>query len=85
MARNFPDQSLKSFAMINKIDLVPQNAPIQTSPLQITPGSKNKEALIITLPTEKRLTAPQREFPVSKWIMPAEPQGYIKGNDNDCL
>jgi hypothetical protein len=71
--------------MINEIDLVPQSETIQKKPLQIASSSQNKEALIITLPVEKRLTVPQKEFPVSKWTMPAEPHGYIKGNDNDCL
>jgi predicted DNA-binding protein (MmcQ/YjbR family) len=27
----------------------------------------------------------QQEFTVDKWTSPVEPQGYIKGRDNDCL
>lgn len=33
----------------------------------------------VTLPEE------QKEFPVEEWIMPAQPQGYIKSRNNDLL
>jgi hypothetical protein len=71
--------------MINEVTLIPPSETKETNPLQVSKPSSNKEALVITLPVEKRLPAPQKEFPISKWTMPAEPHGYIQGHDNDCL
>lgn len=70
---------------MNEVTLVPPAETKESTQLQVSKPSLNKEALIITLPVEKRLPAPQKEFPVSKWTMPPEPQGYIQGQDNDCL
>jgi hypothetical protein len=75
----------KSFTMKNKTNSLSKGKTTRTNKLQICHPSSGKEALIIPLPVEKRVPAPQKEFPVSKWTMPAEPQGYIQGHDNDCL
>jgi hypothetical protein len=71
--------------MMNEVTLVPQAETKETNPLQVSKPSLNKEALIISLPVEKRLLAPLKEFPVNNWTMPPEQHGYIQGNDNDCL
>jgi hypothetical protein len=71
--------------MINDVTLVTQDETKERNQLQVSKPSLNKEALIITLPVEKRLPAPQKEFPVTKWTMPPEQHGYIQGHDNDCL
>ena len=71
--------------MMNEITFVPQAETKEKSQLQVSKSSLNKEALIISLPVEKRLPAPLKEFPVKNWTMPPEQHGYIQGNDNDCL
>ena len=70
---------------MNEIILVPPGESKETTQLQVSKPSLNKEAVIITFPADKRLPAPLIEIPVSKWIMPPEQHGYIQGNDNDCL
>ena len=70
---------------MNDIILVTPTELKETTPLQVRKPSQNKEALVIPLPVEKRLPAPQHDLPVSKWIMPPEQHGYIQPNDNDCL
>ena len=34
---------------------------------------------------EMKLSDQQEKLPVDEWIMPEQPQGYIKGRDNDIL
>jgi hypothetical protein len=72
--------------MTNESNGVREKTSPGISPLQKKiPGSYNKDATVIKLPVKKEPVIPPKEFPVNKWIMPQEPQGYIKGNDNDCL
>jgi hypothetical protein len=75
----------KSITMKNKTNTLRKGKTTETNKLQISHPSSGKEALIIPLPVEKRLPVPQKEFPISKWTMPPESQGYIQGHDNDCL
>lgn len=37
------------------------------------------------IPGVMKLPDDQQELPVDEWIMPDQPQGYIKGRDNDLL
>ena len=69
---------------MNEIILIPTTGTEETTPLQISKPSQNKEAVIIPLPVDRRLPAP-KEIPVSKWIMPPAEHGYIQGNEKDCL
>jgi hypothetical protein len=71
--------------MMNDTILIPPGESKEATQLQISKPSLNKEAVIITFPVDKRLPAPLKEIPVSKWTMPPEQHGYIQGNDNDCL
>ncbi len=70
---------------MNDIILVPPVDTKEITQLQVSKPSQNKEAVIINLPVDKRLPAPQKDIPVSKWIMPPEQHGYIQANDKDCL
>lgn len=70
---------------MNDIILVPPVDAKEITQLQVSKPSQNKEAVIINLPVDKRLPAPQKDIPVSKWIMPPEQHGYIQANDKDCL
>lgn len=72
--------------MMSDINLIPPAEATETKKLQISKPSSKKETPVIQLPVEKKLPAPApKEFPIDSWIMPPEQQGYIKGNDNDCL
>jgi hypothetical protein len=71
--------------MMNETNTLPEEKIMGTSQLQISHPSLNTEALIISLPFEKKLPLPLKEFPLCKWTMPPEPQGYIQGHENDCL
>ena len=71
--------------MMNDIILIPPTEPKEVKQLQVSKPSQAKEALIIPLPVDKRLPDPQKDVPVSKWIMPPEQHGYIQGNEKDCL
>ncbi len=70
---------------MNDAILIPATEPKESKQLQVSKTSQSKEAVIIPLPVEKRLPAPQADLPVSKWVMPPEQHGYIQGNDRDCL
>ena len=70
---------------MNDIIFIPPTETKEVAQLQVSKPSTNKEAVIISLPVDKRLPAPLKEIPVSKWIMPPEQHGYIQGNDKDCL
>jgi hypothetical protein len=37
------------------------------------------------IPREPRLPEEQKEVPFDEWIMPVQPDGYIKGGNNDLL
>ena len=74
--------------MIIEINSVPEETKPETNQFQKNISSLNKkEALILTLPAEKKLPPPPliKDLPVSKWTMPSEPQGYIKSRKNDSL
>jgi hypothetical protein len=73
--------------MIIEMNTVPEEAKPETNQFHKNISSLNKEALILTLPAEKKLPPPplKKELPVSKWTMPSEPQGYIKSRKNDSL
>ena len=40
---------------------------------------------IKNLPPDMSLPDEQEEFPVEEWIMPTQPEGYIKSRDNGLL
>ncbi len=71
--------------MISEIILVPEKETEVTYQRKLSRPFLLKKAIILDLPPEKLLPPPLKEFPISKWNMPPEPEGYIKGNDNDCL
>jgi hypothetical protein len=71
--------------MKNETHTLPKGKLEKLTRLQVSHPSANKEAPVISLPVQKKLPAPRKEFPVSNWIMPQEPQGYIRGHENDCL
>lgn len=66
---------------MNETTLVPQVGLKDTTPPQVAVPSKKKEKTESSKP-QKPL---QKDVPVDKWIMPPEQQGYIQGNDRDCL
>jgi hypothetical protein len=67
--------------MMNESALVPQVGLNDTLPPQAPVSPKKKEKTPFSKP-QKPL---QKDVPVDKWIMPPEQQGYIQGNDRDCL
>jgi hypothetical protein len=71
--------------MMNDIILVPASETKDSTTLQVSKPSQNKEAVVIPLPVDKRLPEPLKDIPVNKWIMPPEQHGYIQANDKDCL
>jgi hypothetical protein len=71
--------------MKNKTNNLSKGKTSATHKLQVSHPSSAKEAMIIALSFEKKLPVPAKEFPVSKWTMPVESQGYIQGHENDCL
>lgn len=85
MQFSFIQVQLNPFTMTNEVVFIPQNELPEVNKLEISYPSSGKETPVIPLPVEKRLPPAEKEFPISKWTMPPEPQGYIKGNDNDCL
>ena len=79
----------KSFTMMNEVILTPNDIH-EVNKLEIShpsPLDETKETPVIPLPVQRRLPPPinKKEFPISKWTMPPEQHGYIKGHDNDCL
>ncbi len=70
---------------MNDIILIPLPEPKESSQLQVSKPTQNKEAVIIILPLDQRLPVPHKDIPVGKWIMPPEQHGYIQPNDRDCL
>lgn len=72
--------------MIIEINTVPEETKPETNQLQKNSSSLDKEALIVTLPAQKKLPPPlKKDLPITKWTMPSEPQGYIKSRKNDSL
>ncbi|MDP4265219.1 MAG: hypothetical protein Q8941_22015 [Bacteroidota bacterium] len=71
--------------MMSETILVPEKEITGTDPIQVNRSSLLKEVLKINFQPGKLLPAPPKEFPISKWNMPPEPEGYIKCHDNDCL
>ncbi len=70
--------------MTNEIILVPGEETKETPSPQHGKSSRTKERFP-ALSAEKKLPADKKEIPISHWIMPPEQQGYIQGNDKDCL
>jgi len=64
---------------------LPKGKIVKVARLQVSHSSPNKEAPVIPLPVQKRLPPPPKELPVINWTMPQVPQGYLRGNENDCL
>ena len=69
---------------------------IPTSPLKIAVNRNNmpaaKAAMLYPVKQEEKKILPATDQPLSEldisfdqWIMPAQPQGYIKGRTNDFL
>jgi hypothetical protein len=72
--------------MIIEINSIPEEAKSETNQLQKNISSLNKEASILILPAEKKLLPPiKKDLPITRWMMPSEPQGYIKSRKNDSL
>jgi hypothetical protein len=71
--------------MKNETHIHPKGKTTKPNRLQISHPSSNKEAAVIPLSVQKKLPAPSKEFPISNWTMPQEPQGYLRGHENDCL
>jgi hypothetical protein len=70
--------------MTNEVILVPKEETNGTPSPQPSKSPSKKEKLT-KVPAEKKLPAEQQQIPVDNWIMPPEQQGYIQGNDRDCL
>ena len=70
--------------MTNDVILVPKEETNDTPPPPVSKSPSKKEKLA-KVPAEKKLPADPKEIPVNNWIMPPEQQGYIQGNDRDCL
>jgi hypothetical protein len=72
-------------AMTEDIDIVPfkevvkKKDPPEMSDIPFFPKRR------VNSPRETRMPDEQAELPVSEWIMPDQPQGYIKGRDYDIL
>jgi hypothetical protein len=74
-----------SFTMIKKTDLIPNNetAEVKTPTNNLIVVYKKEESNS-NLPKDYQSPIP-KEFPVNKWNIPPEQQGYLKINDNDLL
>lgn len=70
--------------MTNDVILVPKDEMNDQPPPPVSKSASKKEKLT-KVAAEKKLAAEQQEIPVTNWIMPPEQQGYIQGNDRDCL
>jgi len=66
---------------MNESILVPQVGLKDTLPPQASLSSKKKEKTF----SPNAQQPLKKDVPVDKWIMPPEQQGYIQGNDRDCL
>jgi hypothetical protein len=71
--------------MENKTQSITNGKKVKTNAFSADLSFSKKAALIIHLPVQKKLPAPEKEFPICNWKMPPEPEGYIRGHENDCL
>ena len=73
--------------MMNEPALVPKESVIKTPQLKKSSRTPDKKDILLIPPVKEKneMPPPSKEIPVSKWNMPPEPDGYIHGNDNDCL
>jgi hypothetical protein len=60
--------------------VIRKNREVQSNNFSLSVSKRIKH-----LPQIKNWPDPEEEFPVDKWIMPPQPQRYLKGSDHDFL